>query len=148
MKPVAASLYEHRSGSVTGKGRRSSGHAREQGSATAEFTMIAALLIILCLTAIQIAGMIHVRNTLIDAASTGARFGALHDRAAEDGVERTRELIASSISADYTSDISYTYTDADHGRSLRITVRAQYPVLGVFGQVGEMEVTGSAYEFD
>ena len=109
--------------------------------------MIAALLVALSLAVVQIAGMVHVRNTLIDAASTGARFAALHDRTAEDGVERTRALIASSISDRYARDIRYDYRSAEDGRVVRITVRAQYPVLGIFGGVGEMEVTGSAYEY-
>ena len=110
--------------------------------------MIAGLLLALCLAVVQIAGMIHVRNTLIDAASSGARFGALQDRTADDGLARTRELIGSSVSARYAEDVSYDYLDTAEGRTLRITVRAQYPVLGVLGGLGELEVSGSAYEFE
>ncbi|WP_237704731.1 TadE/TadG family type IV pilus assembly protein [Nesterenkonia sp. F] len=61
----------------------------ERGAATAEFTMVAALLALLFVLTLQLAVLVHVRNTLIDAASTGARFGALDDRSAEDGVART-----------------------------------------------------------
>lgn len=110
--------------------------------------MIAALLVALCLAVVQIAGMVHVRNTLIDAASAGARFGALQDRTAEDGVARTRELISSSVSARYAEEVSYDYSDSPQGRTLRVTVAAQYPVLGVLGGVGDLQVSGSAYEFD
>lgn len=120
----------------------------EQGSATAEFSMIAALLVVLFIVTVQIAGMFHVRNTLIDAASTGARFGALEDRTAQDAVERTGQLISASVSADYAQDITYHYTDADHGRALTVTVRSQYPVLGFFGGLGELEVSGHAYVLD
>lgn len=110
--------------------------------------MIAALLVGLCLAVVQIAGMVHVRNTLIDAASTGARFGALQDRTAEDGVARTQELIANSISANYADGVSYDYQSVAEGRTLRISVQSQYPILGVFGGLGTLEVSGSAYEFD
>lgn len=110
--------------------------------------MIAGLLLALSLAVVQIAGMIHVRNTLIDAASTGARFGSLHDRTADDGLARTRELISASISGQYAENITYDYLDAAEGRTLRITVRAQYPVLGVLGGLGELEVRGNAYEFE
>jgi len=120
----------------------------ERGSATAEFTMISALLLGLCLVVVQIAGMVHVRNTLIDAASTGARFGALHDRTADDGLDRTRELISSSVSGRYAENVTYDYSESAQGRTLRITVRAQYPLLGLFAGVGDLEVSGSAYEFD
>ncbi len=51
--------------------------------------MVAALLALLFVLTLQLAVLVHVRNTLIDAASTGARFGALDDRSAEDGVART-----------------------------------------------------------
>lgn len=119
----------------------------ERGAATAEFTMVAALLTLLFLAVVQFAGMIHIRNTLIDAASSGARFGALDDRSAEDGLARTEQLIASSISARYAEDISYEYLEEPEGRVLRITVRASVPVLAVLPGVGELEVTGSAYEF-
>ncbi|WP_223881440.1 TadE/TadG family type IV pilus assembly protein [Nesterenkonia ebinurensis] len=120
----------------------------ERGSATAEFTMVAALLALLFLAVIQFAGMIHIRNTLVDAASTGARFGALSDRTAEDGAARTEALISSSIASRYAQDISYEYEEAPQGRTLRITVRAQVPVLVVGPGVSELEVTGTAYEYD
>lgn len=120
----------------------------EQGSATAEFTMVAALLALLFVAVIQVAGMIHVRNTLIDAASTGARFGTLADRTADDAAARTQQLISSSISARYAEDISYDYIDGPEGRTLRITVQAQVPILVIGPGIGELEVTGSAYAFD
>lgn len=110
--------------------------------------MVAALLALLFLAVLQIAGMIHVRNTLIDAASTGARFGALADRSAEDGVARTEQLIGGSISDRYAQEVSYEYIEEPEGRTFRITVGAHVPVLVIGPGVGELEVTGSAYEFD
>ena len=107
-----------------------------------------ALLALLFVGAVQVAGMIHVRNTLIDAASTGARFGALADRTADDAAARTEQLISASVSSRYAEEISYEYIEAPEGRTLRITVRAQVPMLVVGPGFGELEVTGSAYEFD
>lgn len=123
------------------------GATGEQGSATAEFTMVSALLALLFVAVVQVAGMIHVRNTLIDAASTGARFGALADRTADDGAARTQQLISGSISSRYAEEISYEYIEASEGRTLRISVRAQVPVLVVGPGFGELEVTGSAHEY-
>jgi len=110
--------------------------------------MVAALLVVLTLTVIQVASFIHVRNTLIDAASTGARFGVLHDRTAEDGVSRTRDLIASSIAADHAQDVTFEHFDAVDGRTLRITVRAQVPLMGIGPGVGELKVQGRAHDMD
>lgn len=130
------------------RAERRHGLHEERGAATAEFTMVAALLVLLTLAVIQLTTFVHVRNTLIDAASTGARFGALHDRTAEDGVDRTRSLIASSVAEDHAEEVSYTYLEAEEGRTLRITVRAGVPLMGIGPGMGTLEVQGRAYEFD
>jgi Flp pilus assembly protein TadG len=122
--------------------------ADERGSATAEFSMVAALLALLFVAVLQIAGMIHIRNSLTDAASTGARFGALDDRSAEEGAARTEELIRGTLADRYAEEVNYEYIDVPEGRTLRITVGARVPVLVVGPGVGELEVTGSAYEFE
>ncbi|WP_342357714.1 TadE/TadG family type IV pilus assembly protein [Nesterenkonia sp. YGD6] len=121
---------------------------KDRGAATAEFTMVSALLVLLSFAILQLTLMVHVRNTLIDAASTGARFGVLEDRTAGDGVQRTRTLIESSISSRYAQDVGYEYLAQPEGQTLQITVQAQVPVLGLFPGVGSLEVTGSAYDFD
>nr|WP_274617475.1 TadE/TadG family type IV pilus assembly protein [Nesterenkonia sp. AY15] len=121
---------------------------KDRGAATAEFTMVSALLVLLSFALLQLTLMVHVRNTLIDAASTGARFGVLEDRTAGDGVQRTRTLIESSISSRYAQDVGYEYLAQPEGQTLQITVQAQVPVLGLFPGVGSLEVTGSAYDFD
>lgn len=110
--------------------------------------MVAAVLVILTVTIIQLAVFVHVRNTLTDAASTGARFGALQDRGPEDGVQRTRDLIDATVSADQAEDVTYEYIGGEDGRTLRVTVQAQVPLLGLGPGLGEIEVTGSAYEFE
>lgn len=109
--------------------------------------MISALLMVLLLGIIQLALMIHVRNTLIDAASTGARFGVLDDRTPDDGVARTRALIASSIADRYAQDVQYAYVHAPEGRLLRITITTQVPVLGILPGTGQLQIRGSAYDF-
>lgn len=120
----------------------------ERGSAPAEFTMMAALLMVLFLAVLQFAGMIHARNMLTDAASVGARYGALADRTAEDGLERTQELINSSVAGGIAQNLSYEYREVPEGQVLTITVTAQIPVLVMLGGVGTVEVTGSAYDFN
>ena len=120
----------------------------ERGAATAEFVMVSALLVLLTMLILQLAFLVHVRNTLIDAASTGARLGVLHDRTPQDGAERTAELIGGSITEAHAEDISYEYVPAGEGRSLRITVRTQVPLLGPYLGAGALEVSGNAYEFD
>ncbi len=110
--------------------------------------MVSSLLVVLTFAIIQLTLLVHVRNTLIDAASTGARFGVLEDRTAQDGVARTQALIQSSISSHYAQGVHYQYETQVEGRILTITVRAQVPVLGLIPGVGQLEVSGGAYEFE
>ncbi|MER1995641.1 MAG: TadE family protein [Arthrobacter sp.] len=97
------------------------------------------------LAVIQLALILHVRNTLIDAASSGARYGTLADRTPGDGVERTRQLISGSLSSGYARDISHTRAAGDGRSMLEVRVRAPLPVIGLLGPRGGIEVTGHAY---
>ena len=45
-----------------------------------DFVLIGALLTLLFLAIVQLTLILHVRNTLIDAAASGARYGTLADR--------------------------------------------------------------------
>src|SRR5215207_3315744 len=67
--------------------------AGERGSAVVDFVLVGSLLTLFFLAIIQLTLVLHVRNTLIDAAASGARYGTLADRGAADAQERTRSLI-------------------------------------------------------
>jgi Flp pilus assembly protein TadG len=117
---------------------------RDAGSAAAEFVMVAALLTVLTLGVLQLGVALLVRNTALDAASEGARFGALADNAPEDGVARTRQLISTAIGAEYARDV-HVAAGEWHGRpAVTVTVRTTLPLLGLLGVGGALEVTGHA----
>ncbi len=102
------------------------------------------LLVALLAGVLQLALALHVRNTLIDSASEGARYGALSDSSPDAGARRTRELIAMSLSAGYGDDVTAT-TVSDGGMDLvEVRVRAPLPVLGLLGPGGTLVVTGRA----
>ena len=126
-------------------GAAESGRSRERGSAVADFTMVTALLTIVFMAVLQLALVLHVRNTLIDAASSGARYGALADRTPEDGVERARSLIVAGLGTDYSGDVEYREQGEGPGRMLRITVRAPMPIAGLLGPPDLLEVSGHAF---
>ena len=75
----------------------------ESGSAVAEFVMVSALLTVLTLAVLQLALALHIRNTVLDAAAEGARYAALADSGLDQGVARSRDLIASAIGPDRKS---------------------------------------------
>lgn len=106
--------------------------------------MVSVLLVILVLGVVQFALAVFVRNTAIDAAAEGARQAALADSTLGAGAERTRELISTTLGAEYASDVRASYTNWNGDRVAQVTVRAPLPVIGLLGPAGTMEVAGHA----
>jgi Flp pilus assembly protein TadG len=118
--------------------------AGERGSAPAEFVMVAALLTVLTLSVLQLALALHVRNTVLDAAAEGARYGALADNTPADGASRTRDLITSAVGAGYADDVTATAGRYLQHPAVSVTVRTPLPLIGLIGLDGGLEVTGHA----
>jgi hypothetical protein len=119
-------------------------YGREHGSAVVDFILVGALLTLFFLAIVQLALVLHVRNTLIDAAASGARYGTLADRGAADANERTTQLIGVALTAEFARDVSTTETDYRGIRTLEVTVRAPLPVIGLIGPREMLEVKGHA----
>jgi hypothetical protein len=123
--------------------------ARDRGSAIAEFAMVSALLLFVALGVFQIGLALYVRNTLISAASEGARYAARADAEPADGVARTRALITSSLSARFAQDVDVDErTTPDGVRVVEVTVRAPLPVVGPLGPSESLAVSGRAFSED
>jgi len=118
---------------------------QDRGSAVVDFVLVSALLVVLVLAVAQLALAMHVRNTLIAAASEGARYGADADRTPADGAERTRDLIASSLSSRFNGDVSADYDEVDGVPVVTVTVRTRLPLVGWLGPPRGLVVTGHAY---
>ncbi|WP_423246856.1 TadE/TadG family type IV pilus assembly protein [Sinomonas puerhi] len=106
--------------------------------------MVGGLLTVLALAVVQLTLILHVRNVLVDAAASGARYGTLADRTPDDARQRAADLIAGSIGADYATGIRVDQADAAGGRTLEVRVVAPMPVIGLLGPAGTMEVVGHA----
>jgi Flp pilus assembly protein TadG len=116
----------------------------ERGAAVVDFALIGGLLTVIFIAIIQLTLVLHVRNTLIDAAASGARYGTLADRRPEDAVGRTEELIRGSLADSYGSDITVGTGSSNGVGTLEVVVRAPLPVIGLIGPGGVMEVRGHA----
>ena len=116
----------------------------DTGSAIAEWVMVTALLTILTLSVLQLGLALLVRNTVVDAAAEGARFGALADNTAADGVARTKALIDSALAAEFAQDVTATSGSYLGHPAIIITVKAPLPVIGLIGVEGALEVSGHA----
>jgi Flp pilus assembly protein TadG len=116
----------------------------ERGSAVAEFAMVGAILTVLTVSVLQLALALHVRNTVLDAASEGARFAALADNTPADGVDRCRALITAAIGASYATDIRTSSGSWRNHPTVTVTVRTTLPMIGLLGVADAVEVSGHA----
>jgi hypothetical protein len=114
----------------------------DSGSAVVDFVLVGALLTLVFVGVVQLAVVLHVRNTLVDCASEGARFGALADRTPADGAARTRELIGLSLSPRYADDVTATTTSVDGVAVVQVRVRSPLPVIGLLGPSRGLDLTG------
>ena len=116
-----------------------------RGSAAVDFVLVSALLTLLFVGVLQLALALHVRTTLVDAAGEGARRGALVGQDPADAVERTRQLVRSSLSDRLAEDVSGTTEVIDGVQTVVVTIRAPLPVVGLAGP-RTLEVTGHAVD--
>ncbi|MET3351160.1 UNVERIFIED_ORG: Flp pilus assembly protein TadG [Arthrobacter sp. UYEF1] len=116
----------------------------ERGSAVVDFAMVGGLLTMFFLAIIQLTLVLHVHNTLIDAAASGARYGTLADRGASDAEERAAMLIVTALNTDFAQDISTTEMTFQGLRTLEVTIKAPMPVIGLIGPRDLLEVKGHA----
>lgn len=114
----------------------------DAGAAIVDFALVGALLTIVFVAVVQLAVVLHVRNTLVDCASEGARYGALSDRSPADGAERTRQLIESALAPRYAGDVSAGTAEVAGLRTVEVTVRAPLPVIGLLGTGRVLVVSG------
>jgi TadE-like protein len=118
---------------------------RENGSAVADFVMVASLVSVLFIAVFQLGLALHIRNTLVACASEGARLGARADADPAVGVARTRELITSSLSERFARNVSVQVVEASGVRVVAVRVVAPLPVMGPLGPEGGLDVVGRAF---
>ena len=118
----------------------------QRGSAVVDFVLVLVVLVPLFLGILQVALVLMVRNTLASAAAEGARYAATLDRGPTDGEARTREQISDAISGRFADDIDVTTVVVDGVPTVRVTVHATVPALGLGGPAVALDVTAHAVE--
>jgi hypothetical protein len=112
----------------------------------AEFALVGALVVVLFLAAFQVGFSLYVRNTLIENAAEGARYGARADATPAMGAHRAADLIRNTLSGRYAENVSATTESEAGARVVKVTVRAPLPIVGPFGPSQSLTVSGRAYE--
>lgn len=116
----------------------------ERGSAPVEFVLVGVLLTFLALGVLQLSLALHIRNTVLDSAAEGARYGALADNEPADAVPRTVELISTAVGPGYASDVSVREGEWMGVPAVIVTVRTTLPLAGLLGPDRALEVEGHA----
>lgn len=116
----------------------------EGGSAPVEFVLVGVLLTFLTLAVLQLALALHVRNTVLDAAAEGARYGALADNEPADAVPRTTHLIETAVGSDFARDVTVREGSWMGVPAVIVTVRTTLPLAGFLGVDRALEVEGHA----
>lgn len=124
--------------------RRASGGQR--GSAVVDFVLVMLILVPLFLGILQVALVLHVRNTLASAASEGARYGATADRGPADAAARTRDQIRTALSPQYADQVTARPASVGGAPGIEVRVEADVPALGLGGLGIHLSVAGHAVE--
>jgi len=118
----------------------------DDGTAIVEFVLVSILVVVLLLAVVQVGMALHVRNTLISAASEGARFAAAADQSPDAGAEHTRELIRQSLPDVYAEQVESGYQVVSGVDTIVVTIEADLPVFGWLGPANTLRVAGHAME--
>ena len=122
-----------------------SGRRRDdRGAAVVDFVFVLVLLLPLFLGILQVALVLHVRNTLASAAAEGARHAATLGATAEDGRRKAEEQIVGAVSARFAEDIDVDQVVLGGAPAYRVTIRAEVPALGLGGPGVPLQVSGNA----
>jgi Flp pilus assembly protein TadG len=111
-----------------------------------DFVLVVVVLVPLFLGIVQVALVLHVRNTLTAAASEGARYAATVDRTPAEGAARTREQISGALAGRFARRVSAGVTTVRGASGVQVDVVADVPALGIWGPAVRLHVSGHAVE--
>ena len=118
----------------------------ERGAAVVDFVLVLVVVVPLVLGLLQLALVLHVRNTLAAAASEGARYAATVDRSPGAGVERTRSQISGALAGRFARQVTARAVTIDGVPGVEVEVRASVPPLGLWGPAVPLRLFGHAVE--
>ncbi|CUR59518.1 conserved hypothetical protein; putative TadE domain [metagenome] len=121
-------------------------HPDQRGSAVVDFVLVMVILVPLFLGIVQVALVLHVRNTLTAAAAEGARYGATVGHTPQSGAQRTRAQVTDSLSGRFADRVTAEQTLLGGAPAVVVRVQADVPPLGLWGPSVHLEVDGHAIQ--
>ncbi len=114
---------------------------RDAGAAVVDFILVSVLVVVLFLLVLQVGFILHVRNVLVASAAEGARYGANADRTPEEGVVRTRSVVADAFSRTIADRLTYTASQVTVAGAPVVEITVSGPLPVVFLPAGPVSIT-------
>lgn len=116
----------------------------ERGAAVVDFVLVLLVLLPLVLGILQLALVLHVRNTLASAAAEGARHAAVAGSSAPAGKAKVEELVDGALSQEFVRSVIVLPTSVGGAPGYEVVVEADVTVLGLGGPGVHVRVVGHA----
>jgi hypothetical protein len=119
----------------------------QEGSAVVDFVLVTMLVVPLFLGVLQVGFFLYMRNTMVAAASDGARLAATVDRGPDDGVARTESMISDALSSRVLISVNAETVEINGQPAVEIVVKGRMPAFGPWGPaISEFTVRGHGIE--
>ena len=118
--------------------------ADERGAAVVDFVLVLLVLLPLVLGILQLALVLHVRNTLASAAAEGARHAAVAGSSAPAGRAKVQALVDGALSREFVRSVAVRPALVGGAPGYEAVVEADVSVLGLGGPGVHIRVTGHA----
>lgn len=112
----------------------------------AGFALVSLAVLPLVMAILQLAVVWHIRNTLVDAASEGARYGAGYQRTTAAAAARARAAADASLDGGLVDRVAAYETPVDGQPGIEVDVSADVPLLGLWGPTITLHVRGHAVQ--
>ena len=116
----------------------------ERGAAVVDFVLVLLVLLPLVIGILQLALVLHVRNTLASAAAEGARHAAVAGSSAAAGEAKVQELVDGALSQEFVRSVSVRPAEVGGVPGFEAVVEADVTVLGLGGPGVHVRVVGHA----
>lgn len=106
--------------------------------------LVLLLLLPLVLGILQVALVLHVRNTVASALAEGARYAATWEATPQDGLAKAQEQYAAAVSSELVGTPRVELVEVEGLPAYRMSARVRVPALGLGGPAITFEVSGNA----
>ena len=120
----------------------------EDGAAVVEFVLVGVLVVTLFMGIFQVGLYLHMRNVVVASLAEGAREAANADSDCDDGVARTRDLVAQAVGRTVADGLVFDCDLVDRDGIALVSIRARGPLPLLFPPVGSVSLDATAHAIE